>query len=112
VAAVGLLAKPDRVEIVSISEVRARIDQIDEQIVQLLATRQKLVKKAARYKADEHAVHAPDRRAAMMTRLHKLSIQEDVAPEVVRRVYDVMIDAFIELELHEHARITEKYRGG
>ncbi|UQX11441.1 chorismate mutase [Candidatus Mycobacterium methanotrophicum] len=38
---------------------RARIDQIDAQIVQLLAARQKLVKQAARYKADEHAVHAP-----------------------------------------------------
>lgn len=95
----------------SISEVRARIDQIDARIVKLLATRQKLVKEAARYKADEHAVHAPDRRAAMMTRLHKLSIQEGVSPDVVRRVYDAMIDAFIDLELHEHARITEKDRG-
>ncbi|UQX11440.1 hypothetical protein [Candidatus Mycobacterium methanotrophicum] len=47
----------------------------------------------------------------MMTRLHKLSIQEDVSPEMVRRVYDAMIDAFIDLELHEHAQITEKDRG-
>ena len=111
-AAVGFLAKPDRVEIVSISEVRARIDQIDEQIVKLLASRQKLVKEAARYKADELAVHAPDRRAAMMVRLQKLAIQEDVSPEVVRRVYDAMIDAFIDLELHEHAQIQGKGRGG
>jgi isochorismate pyruvate lyase len=91
----------------SISEVRSRIDQIDEQIVKLLAVRQKLVKEAARHKTDEHAVRAPDRRAAMMTRLRDLAIRECVSPEVVRRMYDAMIDAFIDLELQEHARINE-----
>ena len=91
----------------SISEVRSHIDQIDEQIVKLLAVRQKLVKEAARYKTDEHAVRAPDRRAAMMTRLRDLAIREGVSPGVVRRVYDAMIDAFIDLELQEHSRINE-----
>ena len=86
----------------SISEVRSHIDQIDEQIVKLLAVRPKLVKEAARYKTDKHAVRAPDRRAAMMTRLRGLPIQEGVAQDVVHRVFDAMIDAFIDLELQEH----------
>ncbi|MEY8017767.1 chorismate mutase [Mycobacterium servetii] len=34
----------------SLAEVRSQIDQIDEHIVRLLATRQKLVKEAALYK--------------------------------------------------------------
>lgn len=69
--------------------------------------RQNLVKQAARYKADEHAVREPDRRAVMMARLRGLAITEDVSPEVVKRVYDAMIDAFIDLELHEHAQTNE-----
>jgi isochorismate pyruvate lyase len=92
----------------SISEVRSRIDEIDEKIVKLLASRQALVKEAANYKADEPAVRAPDRRVAMMTRFHELALREGVSPEVVRSVYDAMIDGFIDLELSEHARINEQ----
>jgi isochorismate pyruvate lyase len=95
------------VALMSISDVRAHIDQIDEQIIKLLATRQKLVREAARYKTDEQAVRAPDRRVAMMTRLQELALQHGVSSEVVRRTYDAMIDAFIDLELAEHARISE-----
>lgn len=91
----------------SISEVRAQIDQIDEQIVKLLAMRQKLVKEAARYKTDEQAVRAPDRRVAMMIRLQELAAQHGVSSQVVHRTYDAMIDAFIDLELAEHALINE-----
>jgi isochorismate pyruvate lyase len=92
---------------VSLSVVRARIDAIDEQIVRLLAARQILVKEAAQYKTDQQAVRAPDRRVAMMVRRRELAIQEGVSPEVVRRVYEAMIDAFIDLELQEHAQISE-----
>ncbi|MCY9785593.1 chorismate mutase [Nocardiopsis sp. EMB25] len=89
----------------SLSEVRSQIDAIDGRIVRLLAARQVLVKQAAAYKGDGDAVRAPDRRAAMMTRLRELAVTEGVAPEVVERVYTEMIDAFIDLELSEHARI-------
>ena len=91
----------------SLSEVRARIDQIDEQIVTLLAARQKLVREAARYKADPQAVRAPDRRAGVMSRLQELAALHGVSADVVHRTYTAMIDAFIDLELHEHARISE-----
>ena len=96
----------------SIVEVRSQIDRIDEQIVCLLAARQKLVKEAARYKTDEYAVRAPDRRATMMARRHEWAVAEGVSPEVVRRVYDAMIDSFIDLELHEHASITTETSPG
>lgn len=98
--------------LVSIVEVRSQIDQIDEQIVKLLAARQKLVKEAARYKTDESAVRAPERRATMMARRREWATAEGVSSEVVRRVYEAMIDSFIDLELHEHAKITETSTGG
>lgn len=95
----------------SIEEVRSRIDELDEQIVKLLAARQILVNQAAPFKTDDSTVRAPDRRAAMMARRHELALQEGVSPEVVRRVYDAMIDAFIDLELQEHARISQRAHG-
>jgi isochorismate pyruvate lyase len=91
----------------AISEVRARIDRIDEEIVKLLARRQKLVREAARFKADQQAVRAPDRRSAMMIRLQELAAQHGVSSDVVHRTYTAMIDAFIDLELQEHALIDE-----
>ena len=91
----------------SLAEVRAHIDQIDEQIVTLMAARQTLVRQAARYKSDQAAVRAPDRRAAVMRRLGELAAEHGVSADVVHRTYTAMIDAFIDLELQEHARISE-----
>jgi isochorismate pyruvate lyase len=87
---------------VSLAEVRAQIDRIDDRIVALLAERQQLVRQAGTYKAEEAAVRAPDRRASMMQRLRRRSIEEGVSPEVVARVYTAMIDGFIELEMAQH----------
>jgi isochorismate pyruvate lyase len=90
----------------SLTDVRSKIDHLDEEIVKLLAARQSLVKQAARFKTDEHAVRAPDRRATMVARLDSLARREGVSPEIVKVVYDAIIDGFIALELREHARAT------
>jgi len=87
---------------VSLSEVRAEIDRLDDQIVALLALRQEQVRRAAAFKKDAAEVAAPDRRARMMVRLRERATAEGVAPELVDRVWTTMIDAFIELELREH----------
>lgn len=86
----------------SLDEVRQQIDQLDDQIVALLAQRQQQVIRAASYKTDASQVRAPDRRARMMARLNDRAVAQGVEPEVVARVYTAMIDAFIELELREH----------
>ena len=89
----------------SLENVRAQIDAIDEEIVKLLARRQPLVFEAATYKTDSHAVAAPDRRARMLERLASLAEQEGVSPAIVTSVYNTLIDGFIALELKEHARL-------
>lgn len=88
----------------SLEIIRLHIDAVDHHIIKLLANRQKLVTEAARYKTDDAAVRAPDRRTAMMEHRRELALREGVSPEVVRRVYDTMIDAFTDLELQEHSR--------
>lgn len=86
----------------SLADVRAAIDDLDDQIVALLALREQQVRQAALYKKDAAAVRAPDRRAQVMARLRDRAREEGVDPEVVEAVYTAMIDAFIQLELREH----------
>jgi enamine deaminase RidA (YjgF/YER057c/UK114 family)/chorismate mutase len=88
----------------SLAEVRARIDALDDQIVALLALRQRHVQAAALYKTDEEAVRAPDRRAELLRRLRQRAVTEGVDPGVVDRVWTAMTDAFTDLELREHER--------
>lgn len=83
----------------SLDEARAAIDAIDDRIVALLAQRQAQVRAVAAVKTDEQAVRAPERRAALMARLHERANEEGVDPDVVMRTYEAMVDAFIDLEL-------------
>ena len=84
-----------------LEDVRAAIDRIDDQILALLAQRQQQVQAVTRFKADDAAVQAPERRAALMARLHERAAEEGVDPEVVTATWTAMIDAFIALELRE-----------
>jgi isochorismate pyruvate lyase len=85
----------------SLDDVRAAIDRIDDQIVALLAQRQAQVVEAATFKTDDAAVRAPDRRAALMARVRDRAVEEGVSPDVVAATYTAMVDAFIALELGE-----------
>lgn len=86
----------------SLDDIRREIDQLDDQIVALLARRQQQVIRAAGYKSSPAA--APERCAQTMRRLRTQASTSGVDPEVVTQVYTAMIDAFIELE---HRAITE-----
>ncbi len=86
----------------SLDDVRAAIDRIDDQIVALLAQRQEQVRAAAAFKADDAAVRAPGRRAALMARVRERAEAEGADPDVVTATYTAMVDAFIALELGEH----------
>jgi isochorismate pyruvate lyase len=90
-----------------LSKIRARIDELDDQIVVLLALRQDQVKHAAHHKSDADAVRAPVRRNEVMARLAQRALTHGVEPEVVAAVYTAMIDAFIQLEFREQATCQE-----
>lgn len=85
----------------ALDDVRREIDRLDDQIVALLARRQRQVVRAAAFKVDDAAVRAPDRRAQLMARLHERAVEEGADPQVVAAAYTAMIDAFVELELRE-----------
>lgn len=90
----------------SLSDVRARIDAIDGDLVRLLAERQGLVRAAAAFKADTGAVRAPGRVEQVVALARERAASAGLSPEVAEAVWRAMIGAFIDLELDEHARRT------
>lgn len=98
----------------SIEDVRVAIDTLDEEIVELIARRQRWVVKAGALKRDVAAVRAPDRVEQVIAKVRALAVEAGSSPEVVEATYRAMIGAFIKLELrtHEDARATSAVSEG
>jgi isochorismate pyruvate lyase len=86
----------------SLDEVRSRIDQLDRQIVELIARRQQWVVRAGQLKTDTASVRAPDRVQRVIEKVRALGVEAGASPDVVESTYRAMIDAFIALELVVH----------
>lgn len=91
----------------SLSEVRESIDNVDREIVALLAARGNLVTQAASFKKTIDDVKAPSRVEHVISKVTALAQAQGANPEVVERVYRAMISAFIEAELREHCFLGE-----
>jgi isochorismate pyruvate lyase len=85
-----------------IEDVRADIDAVDRQLVELIAQRQRRVVEAGALKQDRQAVRAPDRVEKVISKVRALAVEAGASPEVVERTYRLMIAAFIDLELTVH----------
>ena len=70
----------------SLAAVRAGIDQLDGEIVERLADRQRLVRRAGRLKGDAAAVRAPARVAAVLARVPGLAGEHGANPDLGARV--------------------------
>ncbi|TQM76683.1 chorismate mutase [Thermopolyspora flexuosa] len=95
----------------SLAEIRAAIDAIDAELTVLLARRQRLVKAAASFKADERAVRAPGRVEEVLAAARRRALEHGLATEVAEAVWSAMVGAFIDLELREH-RAAERRASG
>ncbi|ROP28284.1 chorismate mutase [Couchioplanes caeruleus] len=94
-------------ELQSLDDVRSRIDDLDTELVALLARRQKLVEAAAGFKNDEHAVRAPDRVERVVTAVRAKAIAAGLDAAVAETIWRAMITAFIQLELARHRSTTD-----
>lgn len=92
---------PSEVGSADLAEVRRGIDGIDEQIVTLLARRQRHVERAAGFKSSEDAVRAPDRVEQVIARVRAVAAACEANPDVVEATYRAMIEAFIDLEFKQ-----------
>lgn len=89
----------------SIEEVRQHIDQIDRDVVALLARRGNLVTQAAAFKKTTDDVRAPARVEQVITKVRGIASDYGASPDVVERVYRAMIAAFIDEELKTHSAL-------
>ena len=95
------------VDATSLGGIRAAIDAVDADLVRLLARRESLVRQAAPLKRDVQAVQAPGRVEQVVARARAQAAATGADPDVVERISRAMIQAFIDMELTEHQRVTD-----
>jgi isochorismate pyruvate lyase len=88
----------------SLDEIRAQIDELDRQIIELIARRHDCMKKAARFKKTEAEVAAPARVEQVIERVRRRADEVGVPPDLVEAVYRTLIAQFIALERAEWTR--------
>jgi isochorismate pyruvate lyase len=91
----------------SLDEVRERIDNVDREIVRLLAERGGYVRQAARFKKTRKEVEAPQLVEQVMEKVRALAKEYGANHEVVEATYHAMISRFIEYEMGERTRGQE-----
>lgn len=85
----------------SLEEVRNHIDQLDDQIVELIAARNGYVKQAANFKHSLEEIKANERMEAVMDRVRSRAMEFGVSPNLLTKLYTIMIDAMVEAEISE-----------
>ena len=93
------------IECNSIEEVRNNINNIDEQIVKLIALRGEFVKQAAKFKKDSDDVKAPKRVEEVINKVKDLAKSTSANEEVLENVYRTMINSFIKAEMKEFEKL-------
>jgi chorismate mutase len=85
-----------------LQEVRRRIDDVDRQMVALLARRGQLVGDVVRYKRSHH-MGVVDRRREdeMLARIAEVAKEAGLDPRVAQQVLRTVIDSFTLLEVEE-----------
>lgn len=92
----------------SLDEVRQGIDEIDRNLVSLLAKRGRLVTQAAAFKTTTDDVRAPARVEQVIRKVREMADETGASAEVVEQVYRAMISAFITEELATHAKLANE----
>ncbi len=92
-------AKADKEQLAA---VRVAVDEVDEQIVTLIARRERLIRISGTLKGDDAEVRAPGRVERVIEHVRSAAEKKDIDPDIVETTYRAMISAFIELELKVH----------
>nr|WP_297434708.1 chorismate mutase [Sulfurimonas sp.] len=85
----------------SLQEVREEIDIIDEQLVNLISKRSRLIRQAAAFKDSVDDVKAQDRIDDIMQRVRKKAIELNINPNMISELFKIMIDEMVETEISE-----------
>ena len=91
----------------SIEEVRSQIDKIDEDILNLIFKRQDLVIEAVKHKTKEQIIDEV-RIEYIINKLRKKSELKAISPELIEKIWRLMIRNFIEFEKENFDKIHKQ----
>jgi len=85
----------------SLEEARKEIDKVDNQIVDLIATRNAYIRELAHFKNSVDEIKAKDRIDDVINRMRSRAIELDLSPNLINDLYIRMIDAMVDTEVAE-----------
>ncbi|WP_457743537.1 chorismate mutase [Sulfurimonas sp.] len=85
----------------SLQEVRNEIDIIDQELVDLISKRSRLIRQAAAFKNSVDEVKAEDRIDDIMQKVRKRAIKLNINPNMISELFKIMIDEMVETEISE-----------
>ncbi len=85
----------------TLDEVRDAIDNVDEEIVKLIAMRNDYIKQIAHFKTSIDEVKAEDRISDVISKVRAQAISLDLSPNLINDLYIRMIDSMVESEISE-----------
>lgn len=86
-------------EVMGLPEAREAIDLIDAEVIRLLGNRAGFVRQVVKFKKTLQDVRAPDRYAQVMQRRREMAQAEGLNPDVVERMYKLLVENFIQEEI-------------
>ncbi len=90
----------------TLDEAREKIDQVDEEIVKLIAQRNDYIKQIAHFKTSVDEIKAEGRIEDVISRVREQAISLDLSPNLINELYVKMIDAMVESEVAEFNNAT------
>src|SRR6476620_12030053 len=95
-------ARDARADREQLAAVRVAVDEVDDQIVTLIARRERLIRIAGTLKGDDAEVRAPGRVERVIEHVRQAAEKKEIDRDIVETTYRAMISKFIELELKIH----------
>ena len=88
-------------------DIRAEIDQMDQDIIGILGKRFEYVKSAAKFKTSETSVRAPERFKSMLEQRRIWASSEGLSPDAIEKMYRDLVNHFIKEEMTKWESETE-----
>ena len=90
----------------TLEEVRAEIDKIDDELVELIAKRNRYIHQAATFKNSIEEVKADERVDYIKQRVRAKAIELDISPNMISELFTKMIDEMVESEIAQFRDTT------
>ncbi len=93
-------------ECATLEELRTEVDKVDDQIVDLIAERNRYIHQASKFKQSIDEIKADDRIEAVINRVRHRALTAGLSPNMITSLYRMMIDEMVEAEIAEFRNIN------